>query len=276
MEHVQYKFERFAQPQFPIYVSVQTGRKELVKIHYHASAEILMIQEGCVLLLIGNLYRECRKGDIIFIPPSVVHGAVSLTDDAATLGITYELSLIDIPGLELNLSELFHRTQHSQYIVSPLAEGHLALCKSMRSITEIYGDFSVCTKMQLISHLLQITASLVRIFSLEQSVQDKKYLKLRPVLAHIDEHYMDKIQISQLSDIIHVCDDRLIRLFKEVTGETPIEYVMNLRIEQGIKLLTSTDLPITEVAERTGFGSDTYMTRIFKKKLNTTPGKYRR
>ena len=96
------------------------------------------------------------------------------------------------------------------------------------------------------------------------------------MLAHIDEHYMDKIQISQLSDIIHVCDDRLIRLFKEVTGETPVEYVMNLRIEQGIKLLTSTDLPITEVAERTGFGSDTYMTRIFKKKLNTTPGKYRR
>ena len=32
---------------------------------------------------------------------------------------------------------------------------------------------------------------------------------------------------------------------------------------------------IDEVAEQTGFGSDTYMTRVFKQKMNTTPGKYR-
>ena len=89
----------------------------------------------------------------------------------------------------------------------------------------------------------------------------------------IADEYM--VQISELSEIIHVCDDRLIRLFKEVTGETPIEYIMNLRIEAAIKLLSTTDLSVADVAEKVGFGSDTYMTRVFKQKLNTTPGKYR-
>ena len=50
---------------------------------------------------------------------------------------------------------------------------------------------------------------------------------------------------------------------------------MNLRIEAAIKLLSSTDLSIADIAYQTGFGSATYMTRVFKKKLNTTPGKYR-
>ena len=117
---------------------------------------------------------------------------------------------------------------------------------------------------------------LIRTFALEVSIHDKNYRKLRPVLKYIEEHFAEKIQISRLSETIHVCDDRLIRLFKEVTGETPIEYIMNLRIESAIKLLSAGELSIAEIAEQTGFGSDTYMTRVFKQKLNTTPGKYRR
>ena len=70
------------------------------------------------------------------------------------------------------------------------------------------------------------------------------------MLAYVEAHYAEKIQISELSEIIHVCDDRLIRLFKEVTGETPIEYIMNLRIEAGIKLLSATEFSIVEIAEQ--------------------------
>lgn len=112
--------------------------------------------------------------------------------------------------------------------------------------------------------------------SLEESVQDKNDQKLRPVLLYVEEHYMEKIRIDQLSRLMHVCNDRLIRLFREVVGDTPAEYIMSLRIEAGIKLLSSTDMSIAEIAEKTGFGSDTYMTRVYRQKLNTTPGMYRR
>jgi len=275
MGHAKYKFERFTQPQFPIYVSRQSGREVLVNIHYHAAAELIWVLEGRVNLLIGNTYRDCSKGDVIFIPPSIVHGATSLTEDAAIQGITYEFSIVDVKNINLDFAELFHRSQRLQYIVSRQDHRHGELCDYMRNIIAMYGDFSSSNKMQLISHLLLIMSTLIQIFSLEEIVQDKNYLKLRPVLTYVDEHFAERIQISQLSELIHVCDDRLIRLFKEVTGETPIEYIMNLRIEASIKLLASTDISIADVAEQTGFGSDTYMTRIFKKKLNITPGKYR-
>ena len=77
-------------------------------------------------------------------------------------------------------------------------------------------------------------------------------------------------------DVFIVCNDRLIRLFREVVGDTPVEYIMSLQIEAGIKLLSSTDMSIAEIAEKTGFSSDTYMTRVYRQKLNTTPGMYRR
>lgn len=275
MKRAVYKYERFEQPEFPIYISSQSGRPELVKIHYHVAAEIIWVREGRIQMLIGNTYRECEKGDIIFLPPSVVHGATSLTENATIQGITYKFSLLNFPDLQIDFSELFHRSQRLQYIVSRHDKEYGELSDCLRNIIGNYGSFTTSTKIQTISYLLQVMSRLIQIFSLEEGVHSKNYLKLLPALAYAEDHFSEKIQISDLSDIIHVCDDRLIRLFKEVTGETPIEYIMNLRIEAGIKLLASTNLSIAEVAEQTGFGSDTYMTRIFKKKLNITPGKYR-
>lgn len=275
MGYTEYKFEKFIQPQFPIYASVQSGREVLVENHHHSTAEIMQVLEGRVKMLIGTVYRECEKGDIVFVPPSAVHEVFSLTEDAAIRGISYEFSLVHITDLQLDFSELFHRSQRLQYVVTSQDEGYEALCSYIDNIFAVYGSFSAGSKIQIVSNLLLIMSQLIQTFSLEMSAHDKNYRKLRSVLAYVEEHYAEKVQISELSEIIHVCDDRLIRLFKEVTGETPIEYIMNLRIEAAIKLLSTTELSIADIADRTGFGSATYMTRVFKQKLNTTPGKYR-
>ena len=276
MGHTEYKFEKFIQPQFPIYASKQSGREVLVKPHYHASGEIMQVLEGRIKLLLGTTYLECEKGDIIFIPPSTVHEVFSLTDDAAIQGIVFEFSLVDVPDLQLDFLELFNRSQGLQYVISSQDESYEEMCTNIDNIIAVYGSFSAGSRIQIVSYLLLIMGLLIRTFALEVSIHDKNYRKLRPVLKYIEEHFAEKIQISRLSETIHVCDDRLIRLFKEVTGETPIEYIMNLRIESAIKLLSAGELSIAEIAEQTGFGSDTYMTRVFKQKLNTTPGKYRR
>ena len=277
MGQAEYKLERFTEPDFPVYASVQSGREELVKIHYHvSSAELMQVLEGKIRLLVGTTYCECSKGDIIFIPPSVVHQVTSLTEDATIRGISYELSLLKIEGLKMDFSELFHRSQSLQYIVTSEAKEHGVLCAYISNIFASYGNFSTVHKIQILSNLLLVMSRLIGMFQLEISTHDKNYKKLKPVLSYVEQNYMEKIQVSQLGKIIHVCDDRLIRLFKEVTGETPIEYIMNLRVEAAIKMLSSTDFSVADIADRTGFGSDTYMTRVFKQRLNTTPGKYRR
>jgi len=146
----------------------------------------------------------------------------------------------------------------------------------MDSIHKLYGSESIAARMQAIACLLQMEALLILHFGLEENASDQRFRKLQPVLDYLQAHYSEKIRLSQLSSLIHVCDDRLIRLFREVTGETPVEWLTNLRIEACIKLLASTDDTIAAIAEQTGFGSDTYMTRVFKQKLGTTPGKYRK
>ena len=276
MGYAEYKYERFIQPQFPIYASEQFGREVLVKTHHHGAGEIMQVTQGMIKVLIGTTFLECSKGDIVFMPPNQVHEVFSLTEDAAIRGVVFEFSLIEVGDLRLDFFELFHRSQRMHYVIKPQDEGYEEMNLRIEEVHETYGNFSATGRIRIVSSLLLFMGQLIQMFSLEVSTHDKNYKKLKPVISYIEEHFAEKIQISKLSELIHVCDDRLIRLFKEVTGETPIEYIMNLRIEAAIKYLTSGDLSIAEIADRTGFGSDTYMTRVFKQKLNTTPGKYRK
>lgn len=273
MSKTEYKIERYKHPAFPIYASTQKGRELLVRTHYHSSAEILRVMEGRIKLQLGTSYYECEKGDFIFILPSMVHTVYSLTKDAVIQGVVFEPSLVNMPILQFDFSEMFRRNQRITYIIKPHEEAYGDLNFYTDKIFEIYGSFSAHSKIQIVSNLLQIMGLLINAFSLEISIHDKNYRKLLPVLQHIEEHYTEKIQISELSKLIHVCDDRMIRLFKEVTGETPIEYILNLRLEHALKLLMEDTLSIATISEQSGFGSATYMTRIFKQKLGVTPGK---
>ena len=275
MKYNEYKIEKYQHPSFPIFASRQSGRETLVYNHYHSSVEMMKVLEGKINLQIGTNYYECNKGDIVFILPSMLHGVSSLTEDAMIQGVVFETSLVNIPVLQFDFSEMFHRNQRIQYIINEKDDIYEELCFNIDKILEVYGTFNANARIQIVSRLLLCMGLLIQKFSLEISIHDKNYRKLLPILQYIDKHYTEKIQIAELSKIIHVCDDRMIRLFKEVTGETPVEYILNLRVEHALKLLMEDNLSIAEIAEKTGFGSATYMTRVFKQKLGITPGKYK-
>ncbi|MFD2582099.1 helix-turn-helix domain-containing protein [Pedobacter vanadiisoli] len=65
------------------------------------------------------------------------------------------------------------------------------------------------------------------------------------------------------------------KAFKEITGKSPGQYQLNLKIQKAGKMLKETDLSIAEVAFQNGFESEYYFSRIFKSKMLLSPSKYR-
>ncbi len=67
-----------------------------------------------------------------------------------------------------------------------------------------------------------------------------------------------------------------IRCFKQVTGSTPLQYILNLRISNAQSLLESTDSSITEIANFVGYENPLYFSRLFCKQIGISPKEYRK
>jgi transcriptional regulator GlxA family with amidase domain len=65
------------------------------------------------------------------------------------------------------------------------------------------------------------------------------------------------------------------KAFKRMTGQSPNQYHLNVRLNRAKKLLTSTVLNINEISNHTGFESVYYFSKLFKKKNGVSPRSYR-
>jgi PAS domain S-box-containing protein len=93
---------------------------------------------------------------------------------------------------------------------------------------------------------------------------------------YMNRHIYDKITVNDISEALGVCGYHYIRLFKSVTGVTPMNYFLKLKTAKGAELLKSTGLPIADIAEKLHFSSDAHFSRTFKRHMCDTPSVYRR
>ena len=68
----------------------------------------------------------------------------------------------------------------------------------------------------------------------------------------------------------------LTRQFRNATGYPPKEYLLRLRLKKSVMLLLNPEMPISEIAERTGFSDSNYFCRQFRKHYGLSPQKYRK
>ncbi len=91
----------------------------------------------------------------------------------------------------------------------------------------------------------------------------------------IQDNLSQPLHLDDVADSLHVSRRHLSRLFSTETGQTYIQYVKQERIRQSIYLLKTTNHPIKEIAELTGFTSVHYFTNVFTAEMGMSPGQYR-
>lgn len=99
---------------------------------------------------------------------------------------------------------------------------------------------------------------------------------IRTVNRLMEEWRRRPVQVSDLAEALSISQSRLRVLFKEAAGIPLGSYIHNYRLNRAMALLRTTDLPIAEIAEETGFGSPQAFSGIFKKKTGQTPRSYRK
>jgi AraC family transcriptional regulator len=101
--------------------------------------------------------------------------------------------------------------------------------------------------------------------------------KLRKVIEFINENLDNEetVALAVIAEVVQMSYSHFSRAFKQSMGVTPNSYMTERRIERAKKLLSETDLPIADIALRTGFASQSHFTTTFRRLVWTTPKGFR-
>lgn len=93
---------------------------------------------------------------------------------------------------------------------------------------------------------------------------------------YFNEHYNEAINIEEYALSRGMSVSWFLRNFKQVTGKSPMQYILTIRMNNAVSLLETTDYNITEISTIIGYENPLYFSRIFTKQKGVSPATYRK
>jgi len=254
-----------------------------VPMHWHNEFELNRILRGAGEFICGDNRFIAEEGDIILIPPNMLHAAHPLESN----NLLYEV-------LVFHSSMLGNTTNDRSTIecIRPIINGTVQISNPIRSGMENPAAFHTTVEQIFLcvagnrSQLdLLLKSELLRFFWLldsnanltHRSNSDISYSEIvRPALEYMMTNFRDSITIEQLANLVHLSKSYFMSCFKKAVGIGAIEHLTHLRINAACDALTDTDKVISEIAFTNGFSNLSNFNRQFKQIMGCSPKEYRR
>lgn len=108
--------------------------------------------------------------------------------------------------------------------------------------------------------------------TMESNVSDVTEVTRR----YIEQNYNRELTLTQIASEVNFSIYYLAHIFKREMGVSPMQYLMNCRMEKAKELLTDTRRTISDIAAEVGYQNKNYFTMLFKRNVGITPGKFRK
>ncbi len=234
--------------------------------HAHPFTELFYIISGQGEFFIDDETIAVSSNDLIIINPNVEHTEKTKTH------APMEYIVFGVDGLVCS----FDGAKNYGHYSYTSAQNRLIYLSRlmMQEFMEKKSGFDV-----ICQNILQV---LFMYISREQQISlhaaDNLLLSRECAAAkrYMDTNYSRNITLDTLAEITHTNKYYLAHSFTECIGESPIHYLMNRRIQAGKDLLLNTNHSILQIAESTGFSSQSYFSQAFKKETGMTPQQFRK
>lgn len=95
------------------------------------------------------------------------------------------------------------------------------------------------------------------------------------LLHYIQSNFTDSLTLNDLTATFYISKKRISDMIRNATGRSFSQYLIDVRLEEAVNLLRNTELPIAEVALRSGFSSNSVFSQIFHKRYQMSPSSFR-
>lgn len=242
-------------------------------VHVHDHPELSIILNGEAIYTIKDKTYIVRKGELILFNPNVPHGVyLSPQTQYKDLHIGYS-------KLTESIVNHFEQTGNDFIILKLSSEKKyfLTLCE------ELLQEYRLRNKdCRTMIHAIA-TQLLVLIYRelVKDGVPPSEHLchmgypdkrKVVDFITHyINENYMNEISLEMFAKDMYLSQVYISKIFKEETGNSPINYLIKTRLSKAKELLEEKDLPIKVVSGQVGYEDAYHFSKLFKKYYGYAP-----
>ncbi|MEG0484406.1 MAG: AraC family transcriptional regulator [Oscillospiraceae bacterium] len=283
----------FTKSKFCKLYTVTTENPSGMQRHSHDYMQIWYITKGCCEHWVEGQKHLMARGDIFIIPPKMEHSTLCM-DDSEIICCEFSFDHFfpvkdnnmyhQILETTLNLSFAWLFLQDADDIQSRFslcAETGKRVNALMHEMLVEYSDGAIYYEEVLRVQIMQLLLLLAReysqspVSSVTASVYDKYKPMVEDAIRYVDIHFAEPLKLEDVCRVSMVSKTYFCYLFKLLTQQTFVEYVMNKRIQKALLLLKNPDCSITWIGYEVGFNDSTHFSRTFKKVVGISPRTYR-
>jgi len=225
---------------------------------------LVLVTEGRLVYTINHTLITAEEGDLVFIPKGTFRSA---ENDGPHPHRKYS-ALFDhsFPHGTVPLFDLGCFTKKRIGDIDYVAKRFEALHREMQEEKPMHRLAA--------AGIVQEIAAIASRESGSAGTSPTKWRLAERMKRHIREHYREPLHVGELAELIQRSPNYAISLFKEVTGQTPVAYMQQLRIAEARNLLLNSDFTVTEIADYLGYYDTSYFYRVFKRATSVSPSAF--
>ena len=252
--------------------------------HTHDFSELIIITEGGGEHWINGVTYPVTAGDIFLIQGNTEH-YFEKRHNLEMYNIMFDdsylkdhlRSLRSLSGF--NAFFLFEPTyRRSHKFKSRLhiqAETMRPLKTELQHMTDEMKAGHPGSDLILLAKALEIFVFISREYSRIGNPMARSLCRLGELISMLENRYKEHWTLGRISRIAAMAPSTLLPVFKKVTGYSPIDYLLHVRLSKAAEMLLKSESPISEIAQDCGFSDSNYFSRQFKKSYGLSPREYR-
>lgn len=251
-----------------------------IPMHWHDEFQFVLIMKGQAVFHIQEESVTLDEGDGLFINSGCLH----LARDNHHSGCVY-ICLNVSPSFVLS-QELF-RSHVYPYIgatnlpylrLTPQEDWAKNIVDAILEIDRLIRQSPALYQIDITIQLAHIWRNLVANgFPLEyKEAEILKNHRMKNMLNWIHLHFAERVRLEDIAKEGQLSRSECCRYFRRFLKKTPLNYVMEYRIQKSLTLLQQPEYNVTDVAYQVGFNSTSYFIHQFRKSMNMTPLAYKK
>ena len=262
-----------------------------ILMHSHNYYELNIIISGTCRHYVKNINHPAKAGDVFMIPPYIEHGYWSNDEKTKIFHLIIKNDLLDdykkqldhYPGMktlfevEPQIRQAFNNLSLNINIPKELLSDFVNDFEELIAIDkEKNEDDGVMFELKTVCLLCKLAKIISQNYATTNNRHDKTADSIiLKTTQYMEENYISKITVDDLSKIVNMSTPNFFRYFKKVFNTSPMEYLTKIRISHATSMLTSTDKSISFISQECGFFDQSHFSRVFKQLTNMKPKEFR-